>query len=566
MPHASLASLLLASALLAQAPPDVAAKILAEERDHPQVMALLDHLTNKIGPRLTGSQRLDKACEWARDRLKSFGLSTARLEKWGEVAVGFDRGVQKGSMFVADAQGALTAETELVFTTFAWTPGTKGEQRGKAVLAPAKDEIEAKAASFAKSWVLVKGEGSKELRRACEEHGAHGLIARNQGWGDPNLIITDGNMNTQWEKWPKLPLVRLLPEQWDDIHDRLEKQQKVELAFCIENKFKQGPVPLYNVLAELRGSERPDELVIVGGHIDSWDGATGTTDNGTGVATTLEAARLLMAAGAKPRRTIRFMLWSGEEQGLLGSEAYCKKHPEENPRISAVLVHDGGTDYVAGIGVLTEMLPAIEKAFAPVLAANDPEMPFAIREVPSLPWMIGSDQDTYVHLGVPGFFWDQKGGSNYTRTHHTQHDTFAAANAKYEQRSSVVIALGALGIANLPELLPRRKELARPSGGQRRLGVQLDGQMNVTSVGPGSKAEGAGLQAGDRILSVNGTPVASSEQLVAAINKKGEEKKVTVERDGKKVDFVVRYPDPAARAADAPASRPSEPKKPKGEE
>ena len=124
---------------------------------------------------------------------------------------------------------------------------------------------------------------------------------------------------------------------------------------------------MYNVIADIPGTEKPDEIVIVGGHIDSWDGATGTTDNGTGVATTLEAARLLMAAGAKPRRTIRFMLWSGEEQGLLGSVAWIKDHAAELDNISAVLVHDGGTNYVSGIQATAAMLPAMKIAFKPVI-------------------------------------------------------------------------------------------------------------------------------------------------------------------------------------------------------
>ena len=119
------------------------------------------------------------------------------------------------------------------------------------------------------------------------------------------------------------------------------------------------------MIADIPGSELPDEYVIVGGHIDSWDGATGTTDNGTGVATTLEAARILMKAGVKPRRTIRFMLWSGEEQGLLGSAAYVKAHKDLMPKISAVLVHDGGTNYLSGIGATEAMIERLRAGLRP---------------------------------------------------------------------------------------------------------------------------------------------------------------------------------------------------------
>src|SRR5439155_2352682 len=133
--------------------------------------------------------------------------------------------------------------------------------------------------------------------------------------------------------------IRMVASQHKAIDDHLKAAKKVSLTIEINNKFVQGPIKLYNVIADLPGSEKPDEYVVFGGHIDSWDGATGATDNGTGVATTMEAARLLAKAGAKAKRTIRFMLFSGEEQGLLGSRAYVKAHPDEMKKISAVFVH-----------------------------------------------------------------------------------------------------------------------------------------------------------------------------------------------------------------------------------
>src|SRR5262249_11552950 len=156
-----------------------------------------------------------------------------------------------------------------------------------------------------------------------------------------------------------------------------------------DNRFVQGPIPQYNVIADLVGTEKPDEYVIVGGHLDSWDGAQGTVDNGTGSATTLEAARLLAAVGAKPKRTIRFMLWSGEEQGLFGSENYVQKHPELLPKISVVLVHDEGTNYLSGLGVPHAMFGALQEALAP-LVDLDPDYPFKLSQVEGLPNSVGS--------------------------------------------------------------------------------------------------------------------------------------------------------------------------------
>ena len=249
-------------------------------------------------------------------------------------------------------------------------------------------------------------------------------------------------------------------KQYDEITGWLKAGKTVTLEFDIRNHFKKGPIKLYNVIADIPGTEKPDEYVIVGGHIDSWDGATGATDNGTGVATTLEAARILMKAGVKPKRTIRFMLWSGEEQGLLGSAAYVKSHKDLMSRISAVLVHDGGTNYLSGIGATEAMLADFEKVFEPVKDL-DPAYPFEVRKVAGLMGG-GSDHASFLGANVPGFFWGQRGGrAVYQHTHHTQFDTFDAAIPEYQVHSSLVVALGAYGIANLDHLLSREKLRAR---------------------------------------------------------------------------------------------------------
>ena len=187
-----------------------------------------------------------------------------------------------------------------------------------------------------------------------------------------DLLLTGGTHRITWDKLPTIPTITLLRKQYDEITGWLKAGKAVTLEFDIRNHFKKGPIKLYNVIADIPGTEKPDEYVIVGGHIDSWDGATGTTDNGTGVATTLEAARILMKSGVRPKRTIRFMLWSGEEQGLLGSAAYVKSHKDLMSRISAVLVHDGGTNYLSGIGATETMLADFEKVFEPVKDSTPP--------------------------------------------------------------------------------------------------------------------------------------------------------------------------------------------------
>jgi carboxypeptidase Q len=259
------------------------------------------------------------------------------------------------------------------------------------------------------------------------------------------------------------------------------------------------------------------------------------------VSTTLEAARLLTKAGAKPKRTIRFMLWSGEEQGLLGSRAYIKAHPEENGKISAVIVHDGGTNYASGIAATEAMVPVFEKAFAPLMTL-DPELKFQIKKVAGLPVGIGSDHDSYLSVGVPGFFWQQAGRAKYGFGHHTQNDTIALAIPEYQRHTSMVVAIGAYQIANLDELLPRQGLTVKGTK-RRMLGVQLDAEMEIQEVVKDSVAEKAGLKGGDRLLKLNGVQIGDSIMLGQAMQSAPKESKVTVRREGKDVEVAVTFPD-----------------------
>ncbi len=524
--------------LAAQAPADVIKAIRAEEATNPQVQVILKDLVDGIGPRLTSSSQLTKACEWARGKFASFGIDNARLEEWGTFPVGFDRGVMTGRITAPD-------EMTLQFTTPSWTPGTAGPQRGPVVAAPASvEELDAMGAKLKGAWVLgsVKGLRGKERADIYARLGVLGGISSAPG----DLVITDGNSGITWETRPTDTRIIVAASQFKAIAKQLEEGKKVEAEFDLGQKFVEGPIKLFNVLAEIRGTEKPDEIVIVGGHIDSWDGARGTTDNGTGTATTIEAARLLMKVGAKPRRTIRFMLWSGEEQGLLGSRAYAKAHPEENARISAVLVHDGGTNYVSGISATAAMQPLFERIFEP-LTSMQGELKFAIRPVKSLPMGIGSDHDTYVQMGVPGFFWNQAGTANYTRTHHTQHDNFDAANAEYQSHTSTVVAIGALAVANLPEMLPRdelRSSTEFTRGPRRALGIQLAEEgdvLEVASVEDKGVGDKAGMKAGDVIMTIGGKEVKNRFDMRQALRDGGTTQVVGVKRAGKIVELKATF-------------------------
>ncbi|MAG55281.1 MAG: peptidase M28 [Planctomycetes bacterium] len=530
----------LVAAGIAQAPPAVVKKVIrGGGAQNTRVMEHLDQLVNGIGPRLTSSDNLTKACEWAREKFKSFGIKNARLEEWGTFPVGFNRGPWTGRMIKPE-------KLALEFGTPSWSPGTKGPQRGPVRIAPGDAaELRRNADQFKGAWVIAPrtmtgGLSGRRIRRQDREKlfrevGVLGVLR-----GTRALIITSGNKNIDWDGLPKIPTINLTGDHFKKIKSLAEDGRDVELEFDIHNNFKKGPIKLYNVIAEIKGSDKPDELVIVGGHIDSWDGATGTTDNGTGVATTLEAARLLMKAGARPKRTIRFMLWSGEEQGLLGSRAYIRQHPEENDRISAVLVHDGGTNYVSGIAATDAMYEPMQRVLKPLFDLDE-TMKFSVRKVRSLPYPIGSDHDSYIAVGVPGFFWNQKGRAVYRRTHHTQHDTFKAAIPEYQVHTAKVVAIASLAIANLPDKLNRTGMRRANRFSRRRIfGVRYDDKMVVTRVTEGSVAEKAGIKIKDKILRVGKTKVKDRFTLAEAL-KDGKVKKIVVRRGNREVTLTARF-------------------------
>ncbi|MFT6832347.1 MAG: hypothetical protein ACJAZN_002519, partial [Planctomycetota bacterium] len=256
--------------------------------------------------------------------------------------------------------------------------------------------------------------------------------------------------------------VTIRRQDYDAINSRLSDDEEVELEFDLKHYFTEGPFGVFNTIAEIPGTEFPDEVVIVSAHLDSWNGpkSQGTQDNGTGSSVTLEAARILMAAGVKPRRTIRFCLWSGEEQGLLGSRGYVKSLSEEElSKISACFVDDGGTYYQGGLFCVAEMEPMLTAATAPVNAAF-PDLPIDIVVREKMPRGGSSDHASFNGEGVPGFFWTEKNrpdleGMGYRFSWHTQNDTLEYAIEEYLVQSATCSAVTAYSLAMADTLLPR---------------------------------------------------------------------------------------------------------------
>jgi len=485
-------------------------KILAEVKGKAELHKNLQHLCDVIGPRVTGSANLEKANRWAAEKMKEYGLTNVKLEPW-EIPVAWERGDVHFKMVEPNVGKSLTAASR------AWTPGTKGKVTGEVVYleAKTKDDL-AKYKGKLKNAIVLRGapadvkpigdltylappapkepkkdepkkdEPKKEapkteqpvpgpkpqsfqeiqayraaLAEFVKTEGAaailvdsakpHGLLVMTGSW-------PEGDRGTATDPMPTLFVAH---EHYAMLH-RLATAKDGPKPFAeleVTNKFIPGPITVYNTVGEIRGSEKPDEFVIVGAHLDSWDLGTGATDNGTGSCVVLEIARTLGAlakAGIRPKRTIRFVLFTGEEQGLFGSKQYVKRHKEEMAKTSMALVHDTGTGKVQGI--LLQGRDAVK-------AILDPELE-SLKAVEgwkglSVRGMGGTDHLSFEKEGVPGFACDQE-IDEYRLTHHTQTDTFDHVKVPNLVQGAQVMAVTAFRVANLPELLPRDKKKDEP--------------------------------------------------------------------------------------------------------
>src|SRR5207245_7904798 len=214
------------------------------------------------------------------------------------------------------------------------------------------------------------------------------------------------------------------------------------------NRMMLDSVPEWNTVAELRGTERPGEAVIVGADLDSWDLATGASDNGTGSMATLETARVIAQSGLKPRRTIRLILFTGEEQGLIGSRKYAEAHAAEMDSIQAVIVLDNGTGAITGQALQGRGdLEALWRAvLAPVAALGVDSVVNRTKG--------GTDHLSFLPYGVPGFNFNQL-ERGYNHAHHSQSDTYDMAIAADLMQASAVMPVSAFELANLPGMIPR---------------------------------------------------------------------------------------------------------------
>jgi hypothetical protein len=280
-------------------------------------------------------------------------------------------------------------------------------------------------------------------------------------------IITDGskefallNMSGSPARISPFPNIVVPHETYTQLYRLVNRGERVRLEATISNRFTDRVVTASNTVAEIRGAERPEEVVLLGAHLDSWDLGTGTTDNATGSTAVLEAARILKAVGVRPRRTIRFVLFSGEEEGLYGSQEYAKAHAGELARYQAVAVLDNGTGRIVGVALQgrNELGDLWRGLFGPLSGLG----PFRVRAGNKG----GTDHLSFLPYGVPGFNFDQE-PRGYNHTHHSQIDTYDHAVIDDLRQAATVMAATAYELANLPVFLPRSTP-GRGVGGGRR--------------------------------------------------------------------------------------------------
>ncbi len=477
---ATLIAVPFASALSAQGDPATIERLLVEGKENSHVWDTLTYLSEDIGVRLTGSSALQRANEWTRDEFERLGLTNAHLASWGTIPVRFDRGPSYARVVVPE-------ERDLEFTTRSWGAGTDGPVRGRLVLMPKSMEgLDAIVDQLDGAWLLTEGRGrgrgrrneTDDERQAREELEAIQAeietalkdfdIAGRVSSSSSDLVLTSSVRGWRELTMDTLPTdvdVQITKSDYQALAAQLEAGDEIALEIDLQHTFTEGPFEVYNTVAEIRGTEKPDEVLIFSGHLDSWDGpgSQGAQDNGTGCAVMLEAARILMAAEVKPKRTIRFILWTGEEQGLFGSRGYVESlSEEERAKISAVFVDDGGTNYQGGAQCIASMQPMLDAAIAPVAEAF-PDLPMENSVRDRMPRGGGSDHASFNQVGIPGFFWNESGsggreGKNYTFVHHTQHDTMRYAVPEYLVQSATNSAVVAYQLAQAETMLPRQTD------------------------------------------------------------------------------------------------------------
>ncbi|MBS1858871.1 MAG: M20/M25/M40 family metallo-hydrolase [Acidobacteria bacterium] len=508
--------LLLAPLLLTAQPPEkvdlnVIHRIKAEALGrNSKVMDHAFYLTDVHGPRLTDSKGYRQAGDWVVERLKQYGMSNVHLEKWGPFGKSWNLEYYSGHMIAPMYQPVIAMPV-------AWTPGTNGVLTGEPVLAPLATQADLDKFKGKLAGKIVLVSAPRELQMTTTPMGVRytdaelaelsmeqvqvpGLFGGRGGRGGrgpfgaggltpqaiqtflksekPALVIQTstlgqggalfgGGQNRDADD--NLPTLVMAAEHYNRIARLLQHEVPVKLQFEIKASFDPNP-DSFNVIAEIPGTTKKDEIVMVGGHLDSWHYATGATDNAAGSAVAMEVMRILKSLNLNMDRTVRMALWSGEEQGLLGSRAYVKEHfadpatmkpTAEHAKIAGYFNIDNGTGKIRGIYLQgNDMVrPIFEQWLAPFhdLGAST----VTARNTG------GTDHQSFDAVGLPGFQFIQDTMDYGTLTHHSNMDTYDRLSATDLMQISAIETGFVYLTAVRPEMLPRKPlPPPQPAGGR----------------------------------------------------------------------------------------------------
>jgi len=425
-------------------------KIAGEGMMNSHAFEYLTELSDKVGSRVTGTPEAQKAVDWGIAKMRGIGLENVHAEKW-QLWRGWKRGT-------ADAELLSPTRHKLHVDAMGWTGSTPASGvEGEIVPVNLLDlDQEMKDISRLKSKILLvvsKGTPKKSLDlifaefgdflRAAHKAGALAVIGGQSGSKASGMNLTHTGI-LGFDADFAIPVVSMTAEDQGQLERYLDGGLKPRARFNIQNTFTDGPVESANVVGEIRGRENAEQVFVVGAHLDSWDLSEGSTDNGTGSASVLGAADAIVRSGMKPRRTIRFVLFTGEEQGLDGSFAYIKQHQAELANHLGDLVIDEGQGPVSDfqLGGRDDLVAG----FQPFARSLDNIREIKVNEKVES----GTDTLPFSMAGLPGINMNQD-SPDYKYTHHSAADALEAVKPDVLTQNATLMALTAFWIADRPE-------------------------------------------------------------------------------------------------------------------
>jgi hypothetical protein len=499
-----------------------------------KVMDFASGLMDSIGERLTGSPNMKRANEWTRDQLAAMGLSNSHLEPWGPFGRGW------ANQYVNVRMTSPDVVTLLAYPK-AWTPGTNGVVQGKCIRATIdkKEDFDKYKGKLAGMIVILGADAEvkpiteapykrysdddltkmtdyqvppdrpafrfadfikrqqfvEDLNQFFADEKVLAVIDHSRGTSGGGTVFVQSGGSYKAGETSTIPQLTMASEHWTRIARLLQEKKEVSLELNVNNTFYDDDPMQYDTIAEIPGTdkERKDEVVMLGAHLDSWHAGTGATDNGAGTIVMMEAMRILKAIDVKPRRTIRIGLWSGEEEGLLGSQGYVEHHfgarshmddpgmkdmptllrreagdvtvKPEQAKVSAYFNVDNGTGKIRGIYLQEN--EAVEPIFAAWMA------PFKDLGMNTITMRNtgGTDHLSFDAVGIPGFQFIQDPIEYETRTHHSNMDVYDRLQPEDLKQMAVIVAGFVYDAAQRDQMLPRKPiEKALPKETEKKEG------------------------------------------------------------------------------------------------